>query len=174
MMYIFAEELGYVLYDSYYAGHYIALMSCVIPIMYMDHVADSMLKGIGEHVYSMWVNIADALISVILVWVLIPLMGIGGYAVVIVVMEGFNFILSISRLYKKIPFKINFVKNFVFPLFSALISALIAKSLFIFSGSEASALWLFLKLLFAVSVFVALYLLIKKVGNGRNTVTEIR
>ena len=174
MMYIFAEELGYVLYDSYYAGHYIALMSCVIPIMYMDHVADSMLKGIGEHVYSMWVNIADALISVVLVWILIPIMGIGGYAVVIVVMEGFNFILSITRLYKRIPFKINFKKSFIIPFFSALISAFIAKKLFIFCGSEAGAMWLFMKLLFAVSVFTVIYHLIKKFGNGRKTVTEIR
>ena len=174
MMYVFSEELGYVLYNSYYAGHYIALMSCVIPIMYMDHVADSMLKGIGEHVYSMWVNIADALISVILVWVLIPIMGIGGYAVVIVVMEAFNFILSITRLYKKIPFRIDFLRSFVFPLVAALLSAFISKSLFIFCGGEASGGWLFLKLLFAVCVFLLAFRLIKKLGNGRNSVTEPR
>lgn len=174
MMYVFAEELGYALYNSYYAGHYIALMSCVIPIMYMDHVADSMLKGIGEHVYSMWVNIADALISVVLVWVLIPIMGIGGYAVVIVVMEAFNFVLSITRLYIKIPFRIDFLRGFVFPLFAALLSAFISKSLFIFCGSEASGVWLFLKLLFAVCVFLFAFALIKKLGSGRNAVTELR
>ena len=167
LMYIFSEELGYVLYDSYYAGHYIGLMSCVIPIMYMDHVADSMLKGIGEHVYSMWVNIADALISVILVWVLIPLMGIGGYAVVIVAMEAFNFILSVTRLYRKLPFRINLVKNFVLPFIAVLVSATIAKSLFLFCGSEAMGLWLFLKILFAVCIFVVFYSLIKKLGNGK-------
>ena len=167
MMYIFAEELGYVLYNSYYAGHYIALMSFVIPIMYMDHVADSMLKGIGEHVYSMWVNIADALISVILVWVLIPIMGIGGYAVVIVVMEGFNFTLSITKLYKRIPFKINFVKSFFLPLCASVVSALASKHLFIFSGSEAKGGWLALIIIFAVCVFLALYTFIKKFGNGK-------
>ncbi len=168
LMYIFAEELGYVLYDSYEAGRFIALMSVVIPIMYLDHVADSMLKGIGEHVYSMWVNIADALISVILVWVLIPIMGIGGYAVVIVVMEAFNFVFSVSRLYKKIPFRINLKRNFLLPLFAALISAILSKSLFLFFGKEASGGWLILKLLFAVCMFVAIYLSVKKIGNGKN------
>ncbi len=167
IMYVFAEELGYVLYDSYYAGHYIGLMSCVIPIMYMDHVADSMLKGIGEHVYSMWVNIADALISVILVWFLIPAMGIGGYAVVIVVMEAFNFIFSISRLYKRIPFRINIVKQFLIPLISALIAAFISKKLFFIGGAQASALWLILKLIFAVCMFVAVNKAIKIFGNKK-------
>lgn len=171
-VYIFAEELGYVLYDSYEAGHFIALMSVVIPIMYLDHVADSMLKGIGEQVYSMWVNIADALLSVILVWVLIPIMGIGGYAVVIVVMEAFNFVFSVSRLYKKIPFGINLKRSVISPLFAALISALLSKSLFHFSGKEASGVWLLLKLVFAVCIFLAIYLSTKKIGNGEKAVTE--
>ena len=160
-MYIFAEELGYIMYNSYYAGHYIALMSCVIPIMYLDHVADSMLKGIGEHVYSMWVNIADALISVLLVWILIPIVGIGGYAVVIVVMEGFNFILSITRLHKKIPFRVNFLKAFVLPFFCALVSAFVSKSLFCMCGKEAAGVWLILKIAFSVCVFTAIYKILK-------------
>ena len=167
MMYIFAEELGYVLYNSYYAGHYIGLMSFVIPIMYMDHVADSMLKGIGEHVYSMWVNIADAFISVILVWVLIPIMGIGGYAVVIVGMEAFNFVFSITRLYKRIPFRINFLESVFIPLIAACLSAIAVKKLFIFSGSEAGGVWLFMKLIFAVCIFIFLHIIIKRVGNGK-------
>ena len=162
IIYFFAEELGFVMYDSYEAGRYISLMSFVIPIMYLDHVADSMLKGIGEHVYSMWVNIMDAALSVLLVWFLIPRMGIGGYALIIVIMEGFNFILSIGRLHKKIPFKVNFLRAFIFPLVAAIISVAISKSLFIMCGKEASALWFFLKLLFAICIFIAAYTLTKR------------
>ena len=170
-MYVFSEEIGYVMYDSYYAGHYIALMSVVIPIMYLDHVADSMLKGIGEHVYSMWVNIADALISVVLVWILIPVMGIGGYAVVIIAMEGFNFILSVTRLYKKLPFKINFLRSFFLPLISALLSATMSKALFQMCGKEANGVWLVLKIVFAVCCFIVFNRLIKiiKIGNGKKS-----
>ena len=165
-LYIFSEELGYVLYNSYEAGHYIALMSCVIPIMYLDHVADSMLKGIGEHVYSMWINIADALISVLLVLILIPIMGIGGYAVVIVVMEAFNFIFSISRLHKRIPFRIDLIRSFLIPLLCAVVSAILSRSLFIMNGSEARAVWLLMKIVFAVCIFIAVYIPCKKIGNG--------
>lgn len=174
ILFVFAEELGYILYDSYYAGYYISLMSFVIPIMYMDHVADSILKGIGEHVYSMWVNIFDALLSVFLVWLLIPLMGIGGYAFVIIAMEGFNFLFSITRLYKKIPFKISFKRGFLLPLVSAFLSVSLSKSLFIMNGSEAIGVWFFLKLIFTVCIFICLYIFTKKLGNSRKAVAEIR
>ncbi len=160
---LFSEELGYVVYDSYGAGHYIALIAPVLPIMYLDHVTDSMLKGIGEHVYSMWVNISDSLLSVILVWVLIPKLGIAGYAVVIVAMEGYNFILSAIRLYSKIRFRIDFATSLIVPLFAAGVSAILSRKIFARNGVMSTSVWLFLEILFAVCIFVAIYLSIKVV-----------
>ncbi len=150
----FSEELGYVVYASYDAGHYIALLAPVIPIMYLDHVTDAILKGIGEHIYSMWVNIADACLSVALVYVLIPLMGISGYAAVIIGMEAFNFILSYTRLRKKIRFKINIFDSVVLPLLSALIAVWLSGRLFINAGSLTTLPWLVGKCVFAVAVFI--------------------
>lgn len=153
---LFSEEIGYAVYGSYEVGHYIALMAPILPIMYLDHVTDSMLKGIGEQVYSMWVNISDSLLSIILVWVLIPRMGISGYAVVIIVMEGYNFILSATRLYAKIGFKINLFRSVLLPLLSSLFAVLLSKRLFIFD-STAKPMWLAFKMVFAVCVFLAVY-----------------
>ena len=158
MLSIFSEELGYVFYDSYSTGYYISLMAAVVPIMYLDHVADSMLKGIGEHVYSMWVNITDSVLSIVLVWFLIPSLGISGYALVIVIMEAFNFILSALRLRKRIKFKINLFSSFMLPLVCATASALVCRRLFLFNGAEATTVSLTLKLTFSLSVFFALFL----------------
>ena len=83
LLLVFSEELGYLFYSSYEAGRYIAVLALVVPIMYLDHVSDAILKGIGEQVYSMLVNISDAVLSIVLVIVLIPRMGVFGYAVVI-------------------------------------------------------------------------------------------
>ncbi len=155
LLYVFAEELGYIVYDSYDAGYYIALLAPIVPIMYLDHVTDSMLKGIGEHVFSMWVNISDSLLSVVLVWFLIPKLGITGYAVVIVVMEGYNFLLSVLRLRKRVAFKINPIEAVALPLAAAVLSAYLSKRLFAFSGSTVTPLWLILKIIFALSMLVA-------------------
>ena len=154
MLYIFSEEIGYVIYDSYGAGKYIALIAPIVPVMYLDHVTDSMLKGIGEQVYSMWVNISDSVLSIFLVWLLIPKMGISGYAIVIIVMEAYNFILSLLRLKCKIKFSFDPAKCLLLPLFSALLSAQLTKSLFVFCGVGASGYWLFMKITFSACAFI--------------------
>lgn len=154
-IYIFSEELGYVIYGSYEAGHYIGMLAPVIPIMYLDHVTDAILKGIGEHIYSMWVNIADACLSVVLVYILIPIMGIAGYAVVIIAMEAFNFLMSFLRLRRRIRFSIHAVSAILVPLTAAVLSALLSRELFVFSGSETTVFLLVMKATFAVCAFIA-------------------
>lgn len=94
----FAEEFGQVIYGSDLAAHYIRLLSPLIPVMYLDSTTDAMLKGLGEQVYTMAINIADALISVILVWLLLPKMGIEGYILIIYITELFNTVCSVTRL----------------------------------------------------------------------------
>ena len=154
---VFSEELGYVVYNSSSAGKFIAVLAPVIPIMYLDHVTDSVLKGIGEHVYSMWVNITDSLLSVALVWILIPKMGIMGYAVCIIAMEAYNFILSAVRLLKRIKFKISLTETLLLPLVSAVVSSLFVKELFISAGKQTSPLWLVLEIVFSVCIFAGVY-----------------
>lgn len=169
---LLSEEIGYVMYDSYEAGRYIAMMAPVIPIMYLDHVCDSMLKGIGEQVYSMWVNISDSFLSIILVWVLIPRMGIMGYAVVIVAMEGYNFLLSVIRLRSKIKFKISIFKSIAAPAIAAAASAVISRRLFLKCGEMTAPVWLFFEILFAVCMFIAINSVITLIASNRKTIVK--
>lgn len=94
----FSHELGELLYPSTDAAYYIALLAPLIPIMYVDTATDAMLKGLGEQVFSMGVNVADAGISVLLVSLLIPRFGIRGYLMTIYFSELFNTSVSIARL----------------------------------------------------------------------------
>ena len=106
----------------------------------------------------MWVNISDSVLSIVLVWFLIPSLGISGYALVIVIMEAFNFIFSALRLYKRIKFKLNPFSSFLLPLCASATAALLCRRLFIFNGANASALSLALKLVFSVCIFFAIFL----------------
>lgn len=162
-LYVFSEELGYIVYNSYEAGIYIALIAPIVPIMYLDHVTDSMLKGIGEHVYSMWVNISDSFLSVILVWFLIPKLGIAGYALVIIVMEAYNFILSILRLRKRVAFDISVRKSLLIPGAAAFLASYLSKRLFVMNGTVTTPLWLVMKIVFAISIFLGTFMILSKV-----------
>lgn len=94
----FSGEIGAALYPGTDASFYIRILAPLIPIMYVDTATDAMLKGLGEQIYSMNINIADALISVFLVWFLTPRYGIRGYLATIYFSEIFNTVCSITRL----------------------------------------------------------------------------
>lgn len=113
IMSCFSHELGLLLYNSAEAGDYIRQLAPLIPIMYVDSSVDGVLKGMGEQVYSMNVNIADALASVIMVWLLLPRMGLQGYVVTIYVTETLNTTLSLSRMLRVSGMKVD-LKRMVF------------------------------------------------------------
>ena len=97
--------------------------------MYLDTAVDSMLKGLGEQVYSMGVNIVDSLLSVILVTVLLPKYAIYGYIMTVYFTETVNSTLSITRLLKKSRIKPLVIRRVFIPLFAVVISTLISKHL---------------------------------------------
>lgn len=98
IMLCFSHGLGLIIYDSLQAGGMIAALAPLIPIMYIDSAVDAVLKGMGQQVYSMNVNIADALTSVILVIILVPKFGVNGYIFTIYFTEILNTTLSLARM----------------------------------------------------------------------------
>ena len=94
----FSGEIGAALYPNSDAGYYIRILSPLIPIMYLDTATDAMMKGLGEQLQSMKINIADAAISLLLVLLLVPRFGILGYIITIYISELFNTVCSITHL----------------------------------------------------------------------------
>jgi len=96
---VFSRELGQVIYPTAPGvGAYIRIFSFLMPIMFLDAITDGMLKGLGQQVYSMGVNIADSLLSVILVYFLLPIFAIRGFIFMVFFTECFNFLFSLRRI----------------------------------------------------------------------------
>ena len=98
VMLCFSQELGVAIYNNLQAGIMISALAPLIPIMYVDSAVDAVLKGMGQQVYSMNVNIIDALTSVILVVILVPKFGVNGYIFTIYFTEILNTTLSLARM----------------------------------------------------------------------------
>lgn len=106
------------------------------------------------------VNIIDALISVILVWLLVPVMGIHGYLVTIYVTEILNAALSICRLLKISGYRPKITALFVRPLFAAIGATLLANlALHAISPHTSNAATLIFHIALVVVLYVALLLL---------------
>ncbi len=94
----FAEPLGILVYKSAEAAKYIRIFAPLVPVMYLDTTVDGMLKGLGQQLHSMFYNIIDASLSVLLVWSLMPEIGLYGYVICVFVTELINLAFSLTRL----------------------------------------------------------------------------
>ncbi|MDO4990716.1 MAG: MATE family efflux transporter [Eubacteriales bacterium] len=97
-LFVFADRLGLAVYRSFEAGRYIRVLAPLVPVMYTDMAVDGCLKGLGQQVWSMGINITESLLGLLLVWQLLPRWGLAAYIGVFYFTELFNFSLSLLRL----------------------------------------------------------------------------
>lgn len=157
----FSTEIGNALYPNTEAGNYIRMLAPLIPIMYVDTATDAMMKGLGEQVYSMNINIVDALLSVILVWLLIPRMGIWGYLITIYFSELFNTVLSITHLLSISKTPVRLLKWVYKPLLCIIGATCLVRAVLHFTSLSISnrALSIIAHCLITVAVYLLLLLL---------------
>ena len=153
----FGRELGMAIYGSAEAGDYIRILAPLIPIMYVDSTVDAFLKGMGEQVYSMNVNIIDAAASVLLVWLLLPRMGLWGYVVAIYVTETLNTTLSLCRMLRMSRMPVRLWKQVFGPLLCAVGATTVCRLAGMLGGASLSGVG---KLILWVGISGALYLLL--------------
>ncbi len=125
----FGRELGEALYKSSRAGALIETMAPLIPFMYLDSIADGMLKGLGEYNRVLAFSSIDTVVSITMIYFIVPKSGLYGYIAVVYVSTMLNAFLSIRRLLVVSKNKIHFLCDIVSPFVLALSAALFSKSL---------------------------------------------
>ncbi len=161
----FSHILGMGVYSSSEAGRYIAAFAPLVPLMYLDTAVDSILKGLGQQVYCMKVNILDAGLSLILVLTLVPRFGIWGYVACVYITETVNAALSISRMLAVT--KIRFLLRWV--AVPGLSSLAACSGVRLFTSFLHTSLQLPLQIAFTVVVYATLLILSRSVSR-----TDIR
>ncbi len=151
VMFLFGEDLGILLYSSKEAGRYIRLLAFLVPVMYLDHVTDAMLKGIGMQVYAMVVNIGDSFLSILMVLLLLPRFGAIGYIGVILIAEVVNFLFSYIGMRRRLHAGLS-VRAFFLPL-PSLILAFLCTQLFTNIPLSGGA-----QLVFKMAIFCLIYI----------------
>ncbi|MBO5938580.1 MAG: oligosaccharide flippase family protein [Clostridia bacterium] len=153
----FSRELSDVIYPEVGAGKFILMIAPLVPVMYLDTSVDSILKGLGEQIYCMGVNIADAMLSVILVWMLLPALGITGYIVTVYFTEIVNATLSIARLLSVTKIKPHPIRWIAKPLFCIVASTASVRCLISLAKiSVRSPISLTVQITLALSIYLFL------------------
>lgn len=159
----YSAEIGQVVYSDASAGEYIRLLAPIMPIMFIDTTIDSILKGLDEQLYTMKVNLFDSLMSVAIVFLLIPKIGMLGYIIEIIFCEIVNTSLSASRLISVTKPRINIVKWIVLPLVSSISASLLTRLIlsFVGLGCAYNTLLLVVHILLNVTLYLTVLRLLR-------------
>ncbi len=133
ILWAFSQELSLAIYNSEEPAAFIRVFAPMVLISYFDEIVDAILKGLNQQVYVVGVNIADTVISIALIYTLLPVFGIQGYIFIIIASELFNGFASIRRLIKVMDFEINIIAWIIIP--SVIMTASIAISKIFFSAN---------------------------------------
>jgi stage V sporulation protein B len=153
----FSEELGHTLYQNSDVARIIRILAPLIPVMYLDSATDAMLKGLGQQVYSMKVNIIDSLLSVALVWLLIPRTGISGYIATIYISELVNAGMSIVRLLNLGEMKAHIISWVAKPVLCIIGATCIGRIVYVFLPTSLESI---ASLVYLISIVIILYMML--------------
>lgn len=125
----FSNELSLLIYKNLEIAIYLKIFSLLIIFMYIDNVIDGILKGVGSQFGVMVINICDLLITICIIYFVVPFLGTNGYIFSIFVSEIFNFTASFILLKNKINFSFDFFNCCIKPAFVAFLSFFISRIL---------------------------------------------
>lgn len=150
IFFFFANDISIAIYDNIEVGRWIKILSFLVIFMYIDNIVDGMLKGINEHVSVMLCNILDLIVTILIIFFIVPILGMEGYILSIFVSELLNFSVSLYQLKRRV--------NFSFPLLLilkcviAVLISYIITSLINFNGFTGV-----INLVINVSIFIIFY-----------------
>lgn len=125
----FGKPLGDALYNTDKAGELIKIMAPLVPFMYLDSIADALLKGLGEYNRVIIYSTIDTVVSILLILMTVWRFGLYGYILVVFVSTMLNSCMSTARLLKITNNRLSFGKDIVSVLIVAFASALFSKCL---------------------------------------------
>lgn len=109
IFFFFANEISLMVFQNLECASYIRILSPLILFMYPDNIIDSMLKGLNKQFSVMTCNILDLVLTIGVLFFLLPTLGLTGYLLTIMISEVFNFCVSYFQLYHATGFKIPFL-----------------------------------------------------------------
>ena len=109
IFFLFANEISLFVFKNLTCSNYIKVLSPIILFMYLDFLMDSMLKGLNKQTNVMVCNILDLLLTISALYFLLPILGLNGYLLTIIISEVFNFCISYFQLYQTTGFKMPFL-----------------------------------------------------------------
>lgn len=111
------DALGLLFYHESEVGRYIKLLAPLTPLMYIDSIADGMLKGMDKQTALFRYSVADSAIRLVLIFFILKPFGINGFIGIMYLSNIFTAVLHFRMLVKTADIKINTFSFLFLPVF---------------------------------------------------------
>ncbi len=162
---VFGDTWGQAFYRSHSAGAYLRVLAPIVPLIYLDVVVDSLLKGLDEQFNSMKYNFSDSLIRVILILCFLRFFGMESYVCILFFSTIFNASLSLHRLLKVTSVRLSVTWHVLLPLLCAAGSVSMGQLLLRLTAFENPLFQIGLETLVSAAFFAASYYAVCKLEN---------
>ena len=137
VIFFFADGLSQSLFASAEPVPYLRALAPLIPIMYLDIVSDGILKGLDLQIKVLAIGIVDSLLSLTLIFFLLPPFAITGYLVTIYCGESINTLLGQIELRRHVKVRFSLWRDLILPV-SAVIASCAFTRFVLFSASSGT------------------------------------
>ncbi len=95
---VFGSDIGAAFYGEGEVGFYISVLGPLVPLMYLESVVAGCLNGLNQQASSFGYNVIDGVVRVVLIWTLLPRMGMRGFILVMTASNILTSVLCLARL----------------------------------------------------------------------------
>ena len=152
----YGNELGFVLYKSAEIGPLLQTLSLIVPFIYVETIADGILKGLNQQVSCLKYSIFDSIIRVVLIYFLLPIKGVNAFIGITMLSCIFTSTLNFNKLLETTHLKLKpinwLLKPAVAATFSSCYSRLIISRLLRYSVGLTTKVYL------GIALSIALYI----------------
>ena len=127
LFFFLSYEIGEAFYPGENTAAAIKILSLVTPFMYVETVADGLLKAIGEQVQTLKFSVYNSVLRLALILLFVSKTGENGYLWLLVISNTFTYALCRRRLYKCTGVKIRVLTDVILPLAAVIPSGLGAR-----------------------------------------------
>lgn len=167
LFFFLPREAGMVFYNSPDAERPMRILAAVTPFMYVETVCDSVLKSIGEQVYTLKIGMINSVSRIVLLLLVIPSVGADGYLWLLAGSNMFSFCACYFRLRSCISGGVGFLSHFIFPTAAAGIGGLAAR-LFLDRANISGMVGFVSAALIYLLVFASLFIPLGSYGSRKD------
>lgn len=150
IFFVAGDKVGILIYNDKQVGFLLQALSPIVPLMYLDSIADGILKGLDQQTFSFRTAISDSVIRIILILLLLPVSGLYGFIGIMYFSNLLTCFMNVGRLIKVTGATLKPLYEIFLPLSAALCVTLLSNSLISFIPLSNNLIYIIL--LCAISI----------------------